>query len=117
VILAAGALQSPQLLQVSGIGPGEWLREAGIPVLVDRPGVGRNLREHWMTFQQFEVRGLPSYNRQFGGVRLLSHVLRYAASRSGLMSTSSHEVTAFAKVLPDSPTPDLQMIASPFSPT
>ena len=115
VVLAAGALQSPQLLQVSGIGPGEWLREAGIPVRVDRPGVGRNLREHWMTFQQFEVRGLPSYNREFGGLRLLGHVLRYALSRRGLMSTSSHEVTAFAKVLPDAQTPDLQLIASPFT--
>lgn len=115
VLLCAGALQSPQLLQVSGIGPGDWLRAAGIPVVADRPGVGRNLREHWMTFQQFEVKGLPSYNGEFGGLRLLGHVLRYAVRKQGLMSTSSHEVTAFAKVLPESATPDLQMIASPFT--
>jgi len=115
VLLAAGGLQSPQLLQLSGIGPGEWLREAGIPVLLDRAGVGRNLREHWMIFQQFEVQGLPSYNGEFGGLRLIGHVLRYLFARSGLMATSSHEVTAFAKMLPESTTPDLQIIASPFS--
>jgi 5-(hydroxymethyl)furfural/furfural oxidase len=67
VILAAGALQSPAILMRSGIGPGAHLKSVGIEVLIDRPGIGRNLREHpALTFSQFLPRPLrlaPEYRR------------------------------------------------------
>jgi choline dehydrogenase len=61
VILSAGAVQSPQLLQLSGIGPTELLRQHGIPVAVDLPGVGENLQDHYQarTIVRLKARNSP----------------------------------------------------------
>lgn len=87
MILAAGTLQSPQLLQLSGIGPAQHLVQLGIPVISDLPGVGQNLREHRMMMVQFRLREPISLNGQFGGWHLGRNLLQYLLTRKGLMAT------------------------------
>lgn len=115
VILAAGAIQTPQLLQLSGIGPQRLLRNLGIRVLQDLPGVGENMREHLMGFVQHRTKRPISYNREFAGLRPLLHLLRYLATRRGLMATSSHEVWAYIRAKPGVDRPDAQLAAAPMS--
>ena len=115
VILAAGALQSPQLLQLSGIGAADHLRGLGIDVLQDSPGVGQNLREHWMNIVQQKLKVPASTNFQFGGFRLLVNALQYFIFKKGIMSTSSHEVIGFAKTRPGLDRPDAEIVFAPFS--
>jgi len=115
VILAAGSIQSPQLLQLSGIGPAEHLRGLGIPVLHDSPGVGQNLREHWMDIVQFRLKQPVSCNREFGGLRLVKNMLHYLFTRGGVMSTSSHEICAFVRTRPELDRPDAQVVFAPIS--
>jgi choline dehydrogenase len=73
IIVCAGTLQSPQILQLSGIGPAEHLQAHDIPVVVDLPGVGANLREHWCTWMNFRMAQPLSYNREFSGLRLVGN--------------------------------------------
>lgn len=115
VILSAGSIQSPQLLQLSGIGPADRLRALGIGIVHDSPGVGRNLREHRMCFMQRKVKLPISDNRQFSGLPLVANTLRYFLFKSGVMSTSSHEVCAFVKTQPGLDRPDAQLVSGPFS--
>ena len=115
VILAGGTLQSPQLLQLSGVGPAEHLKSLGIAVVHDLPGVGQNLREHRMMMVQFRLRGTNSLNRQFGGWRLGANVLQYLALRKGLMATGSHDVVAFVRTRPELSRPDAELVMAPFS--
>jgi choline dehydrogenase-like flavoprotein len=115
VILAGGTLQSPQLLQLSGIGPAQQLSDLGIPVVSDLPGVGQNLREHRMMMVQFRLRAPLSLNGQFGGWRLARNVLQYLVTRKGLMATGSHDVVAFVRSLPDLTRPDVELVMAPFS--
>ena len=67
VILCAGSIQSPQLLQLSGLGPADHLRSVGVEVIHDSPGVGQNLREHWMAIAQYRLKLPLSTNNQFSG--------------------------------------------------
>mgnify|MGYP005815568215 FL=1 len=115
VILAGGTLQSPQLLQLSGIGPAEHLRQFGIAVVHDLPGVGQNLREHRMLVAQFRLREPLSLNHEFGGWRLGVNVLKYLATRKGLMATGSHDVVAFVRTRPELTRPDAELVMAPFS--
>lgn len=115
VILSAGSIQSPQLLQLSGIGPGAHLRSLGINVVHDSPGVGQNLREHWMAIAQYRLKLPYSINNQFSGFRLVANTLRYFLCRKGLMSTSTHEVCAFVRTRPDLDRPDAQIVFAPCS--
>ncbi|MFT3754466.1 MAG: GMC family oxidoreductase N-terminal domain-containing protein [Pseudoxanthomonas sp.] len=115
VIVSAGAVHSPQLLQLSGIGPEKVLQAAGVPLLVDAPGVGANLREHWMGFVQYRLKQPLSVNHEFTGLRLLKNALQYMLTHRGVMSTGSHEVTGFVPTEPGNPRPDAQIIAAPFS--
>jgi len=116
VILSAGAIQSPKLLQLSGIGSAEHLRAHGIEVLHDSPGVGQNLREHFLIFLQFRLKhAADSYNEEFGGFRLAKNVLKYLLFRSGPMAYASSEAAAFVKVLPGARRPEAQLMFSPYS--
>jgi choline dehydrogenase len=115
VIICAGALQSPQILQLSGIGPAQHLRAHQVPVIVDLPGVGRNLREHWAIWMNYRMRRPLSDNRQFSGPRLVKNLLRYALTRKGVMASSSHELNGFLKTRPDLDRADLQIHAAPYS--
>lgn len=96
VILCTGTLESPLILQRSGIGPADWLNEQGVTPLIDSPRVGENLREHLLLGVNFQVTNWEhSENRQYQGPRLLGNLLRYALFRSGPMSQSLCHAAAF----------------------
>jgi choline dehydrogenase len=105
VILCAGALHSPKLLQLSGVGPAEWLQPLGIPVIADRAEVGRNLREHRCLMMQIRLRG-GSLNAEFQGWRLGRSVLQYLLKKSGPMTLAAHELCALVKTRPELARPD-----------
>lgn len=115
VILSAGSIQSPQLLQLSGIGDKWHLSRLGIEIVHDCPGVGQNLREHFMAFVQYKLNQPLSNNDKFSGMPLLASVFRYLFTRKGLMSTSSHEICAFIRSRTELDRPDVQLIGAPFS--
>ena len=115
VILCAGALQSPKLLQLSGIGPTDVLTRAGVAVKRDLSAVGRNLADHAMFSMSWRLHNDPGANREFSGWRLATHVLRYYLSRKGLLSYTSPEVTALLSMHAPPGWPDVQFGIGPFS--
>src|SRR5262249_52530064 len=100
VILSAGAINSPQILQHSGIGPGELLRSCGIEVLQDSPDVGRRLLEHLCFAMTFRLQGERGINHRLYGVGLAGSVLEYLAFHSGPLATGPFEVGAFVRTAP-----------------
>ncbi len=115
ILCCAGALETPKLLMLSGIGPADHLRSLGIPVLVDRPGVGANMADHRGIAIQYRLRKGRSNNGEFSGPRLWWNACRYFLTRGGIMSYGSHEIMGFARTLSQSGTADTQMFISPFS--
>jgi choline dehydrogenase-like flavoprotein len=113
VIVSAGGLMSPQILQRSGIGGGELLRGLGIEVVADNPGVGAHLLEHRLLWHRYDINVPYSQNLQLAGWRLAANVLRYYLTRTGPLSVAYGNVAAFAKVLPESKTPDIEILLSP----
>jgi choline dehydrogenase len=112
IILSAGALQTPQILELSGVGARETLQKYGIDVVHDSPGVGENLREHCLIVMQRRLHRDWSLNRQLAGWRLAKNVLRYALLGDGLMAYPGFDVSAFVRAMPESPRPDAHLIAS-----
>ena len=116
VILAAGAVGSPQLLQLSGIGPGAVLQAQGIAVRHELAGVGENLQDHLQIRTIFKVRNTKTLNRQvrslFGKAAM---GLEYLLFRSGPLSMSPSQLGAFAKSDPARETPNLQYHVQPLS--
>ena len=108
LILAAGAIESPKLLQLSGIGPGVHLQSLGIPVVVDAPSIGANLREHRYLAMQYRVTG-GSLNSRFSGIGLLRSMLDYTLRSKGPLTHSAHEVGGFVKTRPELDRPDAQI--------
>jgi choline dehydrogenase len=108
VILSAGALHSPALLQLSGIGPKAHLASVGVDLVKDAPGVGGNLREHRVLLVSVRLKS-GSLNQEFGGLRLLGNVLRYQLFGVGPMTHAAHEVCAFVKTRPEYDRPDGQI--------
>ena len=111
VILAAGAIGSPQLLMVSGIGPGAHLQQHGIPVLHDLPGVGRHLHDHPDVVQVVEA---PDLTELFGlSIRgawnVAKGVFEWRSRRSGLLTTNFAEAGGFIRSAPGETRPDLQL--------
>ncbi|NML42985.1 choline dehydrogenase [Ramlibacter sp. G-1-2-2] len=111
VLLSAGALLSPQLLMLSGVGPAAHLQEHGIPVLHDLPGVGRNLHDHIDVVQVVEA---PHLTDLFGlsprGIaNALKGIVEWRRHRSGLLTTNFAEAGGFIKSDPAEPLPDLQL--------
>jgi choline dehydrogenase len=114
VILAGGAINSPQLLELSGIGQSERLSALGIAVLHDSPRVGENLQDHFAAMVRARMNpGAPSFNAMSRGLRLAGQVLRYAFTRTGLLALGGSNLTAFLKSDPALDLPDLQFFASP----
>jgi len=109
VILAGGVVNSPQLLQLSGIGPGALLRGHGIAVVVDLPGVGENLQDHLIVSENYRLKpGTLSINELTRGVRLVGEALKYALTRRGVLTLSAAHIAAFCKSRPDLAGPDIQ---------
>ncbi|MBP6546718.1 MAG: GMC family oxidoreductase N-terminal domain-containing protein [Phenylobacterium sp.] len=116
VILAGGAINSPQLLQLSGVGPGELLRDHGIEVIADLPGVGENLQDHYVMGVTYRLKpGTISVNELTKGPRFLGEILKYAFQRKGLLTLSAAHVAAFCKSRPDLAGPDIQFHILPAS--
>ena len=115
-ILASGAINSPQLLQLSGIGPGKLLEKHGIDVRHALPGVGENLQDHLQLRMAFKVRGVPTLNEQanswFGKARM---GLQYALLRSGPLSMAPSQLGAFAKSSADAASANLEFHVQPVS--
>jgi choline dehydrogenase-like flavoprotein len=111
VLLCAGALQSPQLLMLSGIGPGAQLQPHGIAVAHDLPGVGRHLHDHIDVVQAFNA---PKLTELFGmslqgAVNAVKGIFEWRRSRSGMLTTNFAEAGGFIKSQPGESTPDLQL--------
>lgn len=115
-LLAAGAIGSPHLLQLSGIGPPAHLQRHGVAPLVDAPGVGDNLQDHLQLRMVYRVSGVKtlntSANNWFGKMKI---GLEYAFMRSGPMSMAPSQLGAFARSSPEQATPDLQYHVQPLS--
>ena len=115
VILSAGAMASPAILQRSGVGPGELLTRLGIPLVAGRPGVGRHLQDHLGFSMTYRLQGSAGNNREFRGLGLVKNSLRYALSRSGPLATGPFEVGGFVRLDPAGDRPDLQLFGSAFT--
>lgn len=115
VIVACGAIRSPHLLQVSGIGPQELLHRLDIPVLVDSPAVGANLRDHYSVRISQRVKGIGSLNERTRGPRLGLELLRYLVNGSGLLTSGASTCAAFVKSAAECTAPDLQLSFAPGS--
>jgi choline dehydrogenase len=116
VILCAGAIGSPQLLQLSGIGPAALLAGHGIEVLRDMPGVGANLQDHLQIRPVFKVRGVRTLNEVASTlVGRLGIALEYLLKRSGPMSMAPSQLGAFIRSDPSRPHANLQYHVQPLS--
>jgi choline dehydrogenase-like flavoprotein len=115
VILSAGALVSPLILQRSGVGPGGHLRGLGVEVVHDSPSVGQKLLEHRLLMMEYELLKPLSQNAEFRGWRLWRNTLRYGLTRGGPLAAGSYEVAAFAATDPDDPRPDVEILMAPYS--
>src|SRR6185503_14470766 len=115
-ILAAGAIGSPQLLQLSGVGPADLLQRHGIPVLHPLPGVGENLHDHLQIRLQYKVKNVKTLNgiaNSLWGKAAMA--LEYFAFRTGPLTMPPSQAGAFAKSDPSQPTPNIEWHVQPLS--
>jgi choline dehydrogenase-like flavoprotein len=115
IILSAGTIMSPVILQRSGIGPAEHLRSAGIDVVGDSPDCGRRMREHLGFGMPHRLKGARGLNHRYRGLGLIGSVLQYYAFRTGPMATGPYEIGAFTRSTPDSDRPDIQLFMGAFT--
>ncbi len=115
IILSGGAIGSPQLLQISGVGPAALLKQIGVPVVHDLPAVGENLQDHYGVRMAARVRNGRTLNERSRGLSLVGEVLNYAVSRKGLLAMTPSQVFVFWKSHEAMDTPDLQFIFTPAS--
>jgi choline dehydrogenase len=109
VILCGGAINSPQLLELSGIGQPERLQALGIPLVHASRGVGENLQDHFVVGLNYRLkRGTLSVNELARGPRLLREVGRYIFQKRGLLTLSAAHVAVFTRSRPDLAGPDIQ---------
>jgi choline dehydrogenase len=116
LLLAGGAIGSPQLLQLSGIGAGELLQELGIPVVRELPGVGENLQDHLQLRLVYKVQNARTLNEDAN--RLLGRArigLQYVLFRRGPLTMAPSQLGAFAKSDPSRATPNLEYHVQPLS--
>jgi choline dehydrogenase-like flavoprotein len=116
VILSAGSVASPQILELSGIGQGKILSDHGIPVVHELPGVGENMQDHYMVGMQWRLKQqVGTMNQLAHGTKLAGQIVKYALSRKGLLSFAVAHAVAFAKSRPELEHPDLQLHMMPAS--
>ena len=108
VILSGGAINSPQLLELSGIGDAEVLAAAGVPVLHALKGVGTNLQDHYIVALQYRLKDCISVNELSRGWRLMREAVRYAVQRKGLLTLSAAHIQAYVRTRPGLDGPDVQ---------
>src|SRR3569832_894477 len=110
VILAGGAVNSPQLLQLSGIGAGALWQQHGIAVVQELKGGGENLQDHYVIATQYRLRpDVISVNEKTRGLRFAGEAVKYAVLRKGLLPLSAAHIAAFCKSRPELAGPDIQL--------
>jgi len=116
VLLCGGSIGSPQTLQLSGIGPADLLRERGIDVVADLPGVGANLQDHLQIRAVFKIDGAPTLNVLASSMMGKAKIgLEYLMKRSGPMSMAPSQLGAFTRSSPDQPYPNIEYHVQPLS--
>ena len=116
IILSAGAVASPQILQQSGLGPGALLQGHGIQVVKDVPGVGENLQDHLQIRPVFKVSGVKTMNTEYLSLfRRAMMGVEYALRRTGPLTMAPSQLGAFTRTSPDFATPNVQFHVQPLS--
>ena len=109
VILSAGAVGSPHILQLSGVGDPEHLGRIGVPVVHELRGVGKNMQDHYVARVSYPVVGAQTANERSRGLPLAGEVMRWLFTGKGMLTYSPSLVAASVKVLEESATPDVQV--------
>jgi choline dehydrogenase-like flavoprotein len=116
VILAAGSIGSPQIMLLSGVGPAQQLREHGIPVVLDRPGVGANLQDHLQLRLIYKVDGITTLNERYHSPLGLAGMLaEYALFRRGPLTMAPSQLGLFTRSDPDQERANLEFHIQPLS--
>ena len=116
VVLSAGAINSPHLLQLSGIGPGAELSKNGVPVLLDAPGVGANLQDHLQIRPIYKVSGVKTLNTEYQSLFNRAVMgLDYLFRRKGPLTMAPSQLGAFTMSSPEQRRPNLQFHIQPLS--
>ncbi|MEN5166755.1 GMC family oxidoreductase [Achromobacter kerstersii] len=115
VIVACGAINTPKLLQLSGIGPADLLRQHGIDVVRDLPGVGENLSDHYSVRIVARVKNSKTMNELVKGFSLAGQISRWMMKRPSIMALSPSLLHYFWKSTPELTAPDLQGVFTPAS--
>ncbi len=113
VILCGGAVNSPQLLELSGIGDQERLGELGIPCVHHLPGVGENLQDHLTAHVICELKGVPTAYEETRFPQLMKNLLRFVLQRQGLLTHPASQVGAFLRTDPQQTRPNAQIHYAP----
>ena len=115
IILSAGALLSPKILQLSGIGPKELLDSLEIGIVQESPDVGKRMREHLGFSMPHKLKKTRGLNHRFRGLGLVRSLLQYYFSRKGPLATGPFEIGAFVRSMPGANRPDTQLYLGAFS--
>ena len=115
VILSAGAVSSPHLLQLSGIGDPDHLAKIGVETRHALPGVGKNMQDHYVVRVTYPIHGMATANERARGLPLAAEIMRYLITGKGILTYSASLVAASVKILPESATPDVQISFAPGS--
>ena len=110
IILAAGGVQSPQLLELSGVGAPAHLASLGIDVVHPLPGVGENYRDHFFPRMSWRATQPITMNERTRGLRFVKEILHYAMTRRGILATAPGLAHGFLKTRPELASPDVQLI-------
>jgi choline dehydrogenase len=116
VLLAAGSIATPRILQLSGIGPADTLRSAGVDLVVDSPNLGTRMREHLAFLMQFRLSEDLGYNKLLStGAGQQAALAEYQATRRGPLALPGTDIVGFFKTRPELDRPDAQLQIAPFS--
>ena len=115
IVMCCGAINTPKLLQISGVGPGAVLNGIGAPVIIDLPGVGENLRDHYAVRMTARVKNVETINEKTRGWRLAREIALWSLGRPSILSLSPSLVHVFARSNPALDRPDLQITFTPAS--
>lgn len=115
VVLCAGSIETPKLMQVSGLGPGGLLSRIGVAVVADLPSVGRHMQDHLCIDHLYRAR-IPTLNQQLGTwPGRVAAALRYVLTRGGPLALSVNQAGGFVRTRPELERPDMQLYFSPLS--
>jgi choline dehydrogenase len=114
-ILAAGAIGSPQLLELSGLGQAQRLRDLGIDPVADLPAVGEHMQDHYLVFVVQNLKGITGLGRELGGWRAIVNGLKYVLFNQGYLKGLPTQITGHCDVEVDGATVGLQFMGSPMS--